>query len=127
DDANVPSLLSLPYLGWCTPDDPIYKNTRKFILSKRNPYYFEGKAAKGIGSPHTPKDYIWHVSLAMQGLTSTDDAEIDYLLDLFETTTAGRGLMHEGFHKDDPELFTRAWFAWANSIFAEFVIHAASR
>lgn len=127
DDANVPSLLSLPYLGWCSPDDPIYKNTRKFILSKRNPYYFEGKAAKGVGSPHTPKDYIWHVSLAMQGLTSTDDAEIDYLLDLFETTTAGRGLMHEGFHKDDPELFTRAWFAWANSIFAEFVIHAASR
>ena len=127
DDANVPSLLSLPYLGWCSPEDEIYKNTRRFILSERNPYYFEGSAAKGIGSPHTPKDYIWHVSLAMQGLTSTDDEEINYLLDLFETTTADRGLMHEGFHKDDPEHFTRAWFAWANSIFAEFVIHAATR
>ena len=127
DDANVPSLLSLPYLGYCKADDEIYKNTRKFILSPANPYYFEGKAAKGIGSPHTPKDYIWHVSLAMQGLTSDSDDEINYLLDLFETTTAGTGLMHEGFHVDDPDKFTRSWFAWANSIFAEFVIHAAER
>ena len=127
DDANVPSLLSLPYLGYCKADDEIYKNTRKFILSPANPYYFEGKAAKGIGSPHTPKDYIWHVSLAMQGLTSESDDEINYLLDLFETTTAGTGLMHEGFHVDDPDKFTRSWFAWANSIFAEFVIHAAER
>ncbi len=127
DDANVPSLLSLPYLGYCSADDEIYKNTRKFILSKGNPYYFEGKTARGIGSPHTPKDYIWHVSLAMQGLTSTSDEEISYLLDLFETTTAGTGLMHEGFHVDDPSRFTRKWFAWANSIFAEFVIHAAEK
>ncbi len=127
DDANVPSLLSLPYLRYCSADDEIYKNTRKFILSKENPYYFEGKTACGIGSPHTPKDYIWHVSLAMQGLTSTSDEEINYLLDLFETTTAGTGLMHEGFHVDDPSRFTRKWFAWANSIFAEFVIHAAEK
>jgi meiotically up-regulated gene 157 (Mug157) protein len=89
DDANVPSLLSLPYLGYCGADDPIYQNTRRFILSKNNPYYYEGTAAKGIGSPHTPKNYIWHVSLAMQGLTSTCDDEIDAILDLFETTTAG--------------------------------------
>lgn len=127
DDANVPSLLSLPYLGYCCAEDELYKNTRDFILSKRNPYYFEGTAAKGIGSPHTPKDYIWHVSLAMQGLTSTDDKEIEYLLDLFETTTAGTGLMHEGFHVDNPDKFTRSWFAWANSIFAEFVIHAVTK
>lgn len=125
DDANVPSLLSIPYLGWCDADDPIYVNTRKFILSRENPYYYEGTAAKGIGSPHTPKNYIWHVSLSMQGLTSVDNAEIDYLLDLFETTTAGTGLMHEGFHVDNPEKFTRPWFAWANSIFAEFIIHVA--
>lgn len=127
DDANVPSLLSIPYLGFCTPDNEIYKNTRRFVLSKENPYYFEGSAARGIGSPHTPENYVWHVSLAMQGLTSTDDDEINYLLDLFETTTAGTGLMHEGFHADDPDKFTRKWFAWANSIFAEFVIHVAER
>ncbi|MBQ2277792.1 MAG: glycoside hydrolase family 125 protein, partial [Clostridia bacterium] len=82
DDANVPSLLSLPYLGYCGADDPIYQNTRRFILSKNNPYYYEGTAAKGIGSPHTPKNYIWHVSLAMQGLTSTCDDEINAILDL---------------------------------------------
>lgn len=127
DDANVPSLLSIPYLGYVSADDEIYANTRRFLLSKDNPYYYEGKAASGIGSPHTPKDYIWHVSLAMQGLTTTDDAEIDRLLTLFETTTAGTGLMHEGFHKDNPEKFTRSWFAWANSIFAEFAIRAANK
>lgn len=127
DDANVPSLLSIPYLGYCTADDEIYKNTRRFVLSKGNPYYYEGEAARGIGSPHTPKNYIWHVSLAMQGLTSENEEEIDTLLDLFETTTAGTGLMHEGFHVDDPCRFTRAWFAWANSIFAEFVLHTVHR
>lgn len=127
DDANVPSLLSLPYLGYCSADDEIYQNTRRFILSKNNPYYYEGTAAKGIGSPHTPKNYIWHVSLAMQGLTSTSDDEINAILDLFETTTAGTGLMHEGFHVDDPNKFTRTWFAWANSIFAEFLIHVVNR
>lgn len=127
DDANVPSLLSIPYLGYTGADDEIYKNTRRFILSEDNPYFFTGKAASGIGSPHTPKNYIWHVSLAMQGLTSDSDEEIDQILDLFETTTAGTGLMHEGFNADDPSKFTREWFAWANSIFAEFVIHAAER
>lgn len=127
DDANVPSLLSLPYLGYRTADDEIYQNTRRFILSSENPYYYAGTAARGIGSPHTPKDYIWHVSLAMQGLTSTDETEVDEILNLFETTTAGTGLMHEGFHVDDPSKYTRAWFAWANSIFAEFVIHIVKR
>lgn len=127
DDANVPSLLSLPYLGWCAPDDPLYRNTRRFVLSEKNPYYFVGQAAKGVGSPHTPKRYVWHVSLAMQGLTAVTKEEVDGIFDLFETTTAGTGLMHEGFHCDDPSRFTRPWFAWANSIFAEFVMHAAER
>ena len=122
DDANVPSLLSIPYLGYVSADDEIYKNTRKFILSKENPYYYEGTAAKGIGSPHTPENYIWHISLSMQGLTSGDKAEKEYLLDLFEKTTAGTGYMHEGFNVDDPNQFTRSWFAWANSIFSEFIL-----
>lgn len=122
DDANVPSLLSIPYLGYVSADDEIYKNTRKFILSKANPYYYEGKVAKGIGSPHTPENYIWHISLSMQGLTSVDDTEKQYLLDLFESTTAGTGYMHEGFDVDDSDKFTRSWFAWANSIFSEFVL-----
>lgn len=122
DDANVPSLLALPYLGICGKDDPLYLRTRQFVLSKENPYYYEGKAAKGIGSPHTPENYIWHISLSMQGLTSIDEDEKKYLLDLFENTTAGTGFMHEGFNVDDPNQFTRPWFAWSNSIFSEFVL-----
>lgn len=125
DDANVPSLLSLPYLGCVEASDPVYQNTRHMLLSKVNPYYFEGKAAKGIGSPHTPENYVWPISLCIQGLTTTDPAEIQYLLNTLISIDADTNLMHEGVHVDDPAQFTRPWFAWANSIFAEFVAHAA--
>lgn len=122
DDANVPSLLSLPYLGCCSASSEIYKNTRRFVLSERNPYYFEGKAAKGIGSPHTPKNHIWPISLCMQGLTSTDRDEMRSIIDTLAKTDAGTGFMHESFHMDKPEKFTREWFSWANSLFAELII-----
>lgn len=121
DDANVPSLLSAPYLGYTTTQDPIYQNTRRFILSKDNPYYYEGKYARGIGSPHTPENYIWHISLAMQGLTSEDRDETEAIINLFETTHGGTYYMHEGFDVDNPDNFTRHWFAWANSLFGEFI------
>ena len=122
DDANVPSLLSMPYFHYCGNTDPIYLNTRKMMLSAANPYYYEGKAAKGIGSPHTPKDYIWHIALSIQGMTSADEEEKARLLDYFERTDAGTNLVHEGFHKDDPKLFTREWFSWSNAMFVEFVL-----
>ena len=122
DDANVPSLMSIPYLGYCSADDEIYKNTRAFVLSKENPYYYEGTAAKGVGSPHTPPEYIWHIALSMQGLTSRDPEECKALLRMLKTTDDGKGFMHEGFHKDDPSKFTRPWFAWSNSLFSEFVL-----
>lgn len=121
DDANVPSLLSLPYLGCVPASDPIYQNTRKMLLSPANPYYYTGTCAKGIGSPHTPPDYIWPISLCVQGLTSEDREEIRGLADILENLDADTLLMHEGVHKDDPKQFTRPWFAWANSIFSEFV------
>ncbi len=122
DDANVPSLLSLPWLGWCDKEDPLYQNTRRFILSKRNPFYFQGKWAKGIGSPHTPKDYIWHIGLTMQGLTSGDPEERKMLLETLLATDNDCEVMHEGFCCDDPSRFTREWFAWANSLFALYVL-----
>ena len=122
DDANVPSLLAMPYLGYCGNDAPIYRNTRAMILSAANPYFYSGQAAKGIGSPHTPQDYIWPISLCMQGLTSSSRDEQLSLLEMLLATDANTGLMHEGFHKDDPTQFTRPWFAWANSLFAEFVL-----
>ncbi|MGL5417637.1 MAG: glycoside hydrolase family 125 protein [Clostridium sp.] len=121
DDANVPSLLSIPYLEFRGNDDEIYKNTRNFILSNENPFYYEGKIAKGIGSPHTPKDYIWHISLAMQGLTSSSEDEIKTLIKLLVDTDGDTGFMHEGFHVDNPSEFTRDWFAWSNSLFSHFI------
>lgn len=122
DDANVPSLLSLPYLGYCCKEDELYSNTREFILSSGNTYYYEGKFAKGIGSPHTPKDHIWPISLCMQGLTSNSKGEILDIIHTLRDTDAGTGFMHESFHKDKPEKFTREWFSWANTLFAELII-----
>lgn len=127
DDANVPSLLSLPYLGFCKADDPIYVNTRKFVLSRKNPYYYEGRAAKGVGSPHTPERYIWHIGIAMQLLTSTDRDERRECLKLLTETDAGTGVMHEGFDCDNPEKFTRPWFCWANTLFALCVVDMKER
>src|SRR5690606_10214799 len=121
DDANIPSLLALPYLGAVAQDDSIYQNTRKFLLSEENPFYFRGSAGRGIGSPHTGLDRIWPIALAAQGLTSYDDSEIRYCIHTLQRTHAGTGFMHESFHKDDPTRFTRAWFAWANTIFAELL------
>ena len=123
DDANVPSLLSLPWLRCLDASDEVYQNTRKFVLSKENPFYYEGTAAKGIGSPHTPPSYVWHIALSMQGLTSVDDAEKNELLKLLLSTDAGTGYMHEGFDCNDPYQFTRDWFAWSNSLFALYVLN----
>lgn len=127
DDANVPSLLSIPYLGYCSADDEIYKNTRNFVLSKGNPYYFSGTAAKGVGSPHTPDNYIWHIALSIQGLTSNNDDECRELLKTIVATDADTGYCHEGFNVDNPNEFTRPWFAWSNSIFSEFVLSCIDR
>ena len=127
DDANVPSLLAIPYFGYRHADDPIYQNTRRFILSIANPYYAVGRFARGVGSPHTPPGYVWPIALAMQGLTSNDLAETTALVQMLSATTAGTQLMHESFHPDDPARYTRPWFAWANSLYSELVIHWASQ
>lgn len=127
DDANVPSLLSLPYLGVCKADDPLYARTRAFVLSGQNPFYHAGSAARGIGSPHTPKDSIWPIALCVQGMTSAVPAERVEMLQMLLTTHAGTRRMHESFHKDNPADFTRSWFAWANSMFGELVMQMYER
>lgn len=121
DDANVPSLLSLSYLVPTMSDDPVYKNTRKFVLSSDNPFFFKGAAGEGIGGPHAGMDNIWPLSIAIRGLTSTDDKEIKACLDMLVYSNAGTGFIHESFNKDDASKFTRPWFAWANTLFGEFV------
>ena len=127
DDANVPSLLSIPYIGYADKNDEMYKRTRAFILSGDNPYFYKGKYGEGVGSPHTKPGFIWHIALSMQGLTSDDPDEIKGILGILANTDADTGYMHEGFNADDPSDFTRKWFAWSNSIFAEFVEYAVDK
>ena len=122
DDGNVPSLLSLPYLGAVGTDDKIYQGTRNLVLSDANPYYCQGRAADGPGGPHVGMGMIWPLGLIVEGLTSTNDQEIRRCLLTLQKTHAGTGFMHEAFNEDDPGKFTRPWFAWANTIFGELVL-----
>ena len=123
DDANIPSLLSLPYLGSVSAKDPIYKNTRKFVLSEWNPYFFKGEAGEGIGGPHIGLEVIWPMSIIMRAFTATDDEEIRMCVEMLMNTDAGTGFIHESFYKDDATDFTREWFAWQNSLFGELIVH----
>jgi uncharacterized protein len=121
DDANVPSLLAMPYLGSVKATDPVYRNTRKLVLSSENPFFFKGTAGEGIGGPHVGYDMIWPMAITMRGLTSTSDEEIKSCIQLLQKTHAGTGFMHESFHKDDASKYSRKWFAWANTLFGEFL------
>lgn len=126
DDANVPSLLSLPYLGWCGADDPLYRATRSFVLSDDNPWFFKGRVAEGVGSPHTGANRVWPIAIVMRALTSNDDAEIATALRMLAATDADTGFIHEAFDPDDPAHFSRPWFAWANTLFGEMVLKVAT-
>lgn len=122
DDANVPSLLAMPYLGDVDINDPIYQNTRKFVWSLDNPYFFKGSAGEGIGGPHIGYDMVWPMSIMMKAFTSQDDNEIKACIRMLMDTDADTGFMHESFHKNDPTDFTRKWFAWQNTLFGELII-----
>lgn len=121
DDANSPSLLAMPYLGVCEKDDSIYQNTRNFILSEDNPYYAVGKYARGVGSPHTAPGFVWHIGIVMQALTSVDSKEIMDCLQMLADTHDNTNFMHESFNPDNPSVYSRPWFAWANTLFAEML------
>lgn len=121
DDANVPSLLAMPYLGDVDINDPIYQNTRRFVWSEDNPYFFRGKAGEGIGGPHVGLDMPWPMSIMMRAFTSQDDNEIKACVQMLMDTDAGTGVIHESFHKDDANNYTRPWFAWQNTLFGELI------
>ncbi|HBG41173.1 MAG TPA: metal-independent alpha-mannosidase [Porphyromonadaceae bacterium] len=122
DDANVPSLLALPYLGAVDKNDEVYQNTRRLVLSGDNPYFFKGTAGEGIGGPHIGYDMIWPMSIIMRAMTSSDDKEIAHCLQMLRDTDGDTGFMHESFHKDNPKKFTRTWFAWVNTLFGELIL-----
>jgi meiotically up-regulated gene 157 (Mug157) protein len=122
DDANIPSLLSIPYFGYRSADDATYRATRRFVLSQRNPYYFVGKFASGVGSPHTPHGYVWPLSLIVQALTSSDPAEVSRVMGYIGASDVGDHRLHESFNADWPEAFTRDDFAWPNALYGELVM-----
>lgn len=123
DDPNIPSLLSLQYLGYCRADDPVYVATREFILSDDNPFFARGKAASGITSPHTGVvNQFWPMATIMQALTSTDKEEIIECLGILKNTHAGTYFVHESVNIDNPKKYTRPWFCWANSLFGEMIL-----
>ena len=126
DDANVPSLLAMAYLGDVSQDDPIYQNTRRFVWSEDNPYFFRGKAGEGIGGPHIGYEMVWPMSIMMRAFTSKDDKEIKESIEMLMNTDAGTGFMHESFNKDDANNYTREWFAWQNTLFGELIIKLVS-
>lgn len=122
DDSNAPSLLSLAYLCDVPVNDPVYQNTRRFVWSDSNPYFFKGKAGEGIGGPHVGYDMVWPMSIMMKAFTSTDDSEIADCIRMLLATDNELGFIHESFHKDDPSDFTRPWFAWQNTLFGELIL-----
>lgn len=124
DDANIPSLLSLPYLiGNEFAQSAEYTNTRKLLLSADNPFFFKGIAGEGNGGPHTGMNYIWPMGITIRALTSDNDKEINHCLQMLVQSNAGTGFMHESFEKNDASKFTRKWFAWANTLFGELIVH----
>lgn len=122
DDANVPSLLSAPYLGYCSINDPIYLETRRTILSNENPYYYSGKFASGIGSSHTFVDYIWPIALSIEGLTTDSIEKKEEILNILVACDGSTGQMHESFYVNNPNYYSREWFSWANMMFCELVL-----
>jgi meiotically up-regulated gene 157 (Mug157) protein len=122
DDANVPSLLSLPYLEVLSYDDPLYLRTREFVLSEKNPFFFSGSKAAGLGSQHTPENHVWPIAIAMAALTSNEISDQIKALDLLESTDAGTGFMHESFNIHDDTLFTREWFSWSDMTYVDLVL-----
>ena len=122
DDANVPSLLAMPYLGDVDINDPIYQNTRRFVWSDSNPYFFRGAAGEGIGGPHIGYNMAWPMSIMMKAFTSQDDNEIRDCVKMLLDTDAETGFIHESFNVADATDFTRPWFAWQNTLFGELIL-----
>ena len=125
DDANVPSLLSLPYLGFCPRNDPVYRATRTWALGPANPTWVSGDTIRGIGSTHTRRGFVWPLAIAMEGLTASSEHEREDALQRLERTLWAEGLFHESVDAADPRRYTRQWFSWADMLYVELVLTTA--
>ncbi len=121
DDAGIPGLLSMEYFGYCK-DPETAENTKRFVLSEGNPYYYKGKKADGIGSPHTRFGYVWPLAMAVRGLIAAAKEEKLEALEQIAATTGGKNMIHESLFCDDDSLYTREWFSWANAMYAELFL-----
>ena len=124
DEANVPNLVSLPYLGWCSASDPAYLNARRYALTKRNPWYFSGSYASGLGSPHTPFGFVWPLGIIARALTATSSKETSTGITMLAETDSENGLIHESFDPNAYWVYTRAYFGWANALYAELLFRS---
>ncbi len=124
DDANLPDLVSLPYLGWCSAFDPAYVNTRNFSLSSADPYFYRGRYAQGLGSDHTPVDNVWPLGIIARALTSTSSVEVATAITTLAETDSHDGLIHESFYDNGYWRFTRSDFGWGNALYAELLFRA---
>jgi meiotically up-regulated gene 157 (Mug157) protein len=126
DDANMPNLTVFPNFGWCADDDPVYLNTRSFTLSSDDPYYFGGKYATGLGSPHTPHGWVWPLGLMGAAFSTTKRKEVEQAIDMLDRSDTLNGLMHESVNPNDPSQFTRPEFGWANAFWADLLFRTVA-
>lgn len=146
DDANLPNLLSIPYIGYHDKAN-VYQNTRRFVLRPPrphlpgNPNYFVGTVTSGLGSNHTShglrpanpgtqcdSECIWPLGLLMEAITSTKSINkhsrsSHQILDILLSTDANQSYMHEGFSANNCEEYNRDYFGWANSLFADWILN----